>query len=248
MIKGLLGFFFVSFCFCSLNKWSIDKLIGYLEEQILNKKIMSKYILISPENILKEEEYEIISKIQKGMFINKEISTFIFILESLEEDINEFIFGIINKLAFIDTELKMQNSIVIVIDLQSEICSIICGKIFLNYINFDIIHSYQIELDQFIKTKRINEGIIKILNGISSYIIIIPWTKIIVVLGIIIILYLIKKYGRITRTRYINSKAPENLKINSNYQILKEKRAKEKREKMLRKEKIDEKTNLKKDK
>ena len=64
---------------------------------------MSKYILISPENILKEEEYEIISKIQKGMFINKEISTFIFILESLEEDINEFIFGIINKLEFIDT-------------------------------------------------------------------------------------------------------------------------------------------------
>ena len=65
MIKVLLGFFFVSFCFCSLNKWSIDKLFGYLEEQILNKKIMSKYILISPENILKEEEYEIISKIQK---------------------------------------------------------------------------------------------------------------------------------------------------------------------------------------
>ena len=43
-------------------------------------------------------------------------------------------------------------------------------------------------------------------------------------------------------------KAPENLKINSKYQILKEKRAKEKKEKMLRKETNDEKTNLKKDK
>ena len=54
-----------------------------------------------------------------------------------------------------------------------------------------------------------------------------PWKNTLILIVIILILYLMKKYVKITRSRYINSKAPSDLKINSKYELLKTQNYKE---------------------
>lgn len=244
MNKFILILYLFSLCL-SAEKWTIKKLIEHLYNEYKNHKLNSNHILISPKNLLKKEEYINIINKQEYIYLKYKKSTYIFILEALEEDINEFIFGIVYRLYEIDENLNFQTSIVIVISLHDENSSIITGKELSKYFSYELISSYQFELDQFIKMNRINEGIIKILDNISSKMKTLPWINGLIIIGIILILYLIKKYGKITRSRYVNTKAPSDLKINSKYELLKNKNYNDDKELKERYKMFTEKSNLK---
>ena len=244
MNKFILILYLFSLCLTA-EKWSIKKLIDYLYNEYNNHKLNTKYILISPKNLLKKEEFNNLLKKQENIYLQYQTSTYIFILEALEEDINEFIFGIIYRLYEIDENLNFKTSIVIVICLHDENSSIISGKKLSKYFSIDLITSYQNELDQFIKLNRINEGIIKILDNISSKMKTLPWKNTLILIVIILILYLMKKYVKITRSRYINSKAPSDLKINSKYELLKTQNYKEGKDIKKKYNDFSEKSNLK---
>ena len=244
MNKFILILYLFSLCLTA-EKWSIKKLIDYLYNEYNNQKLNTKYILISPKNLLKKEEYNKILKKQENIYIKYQTSRYIFILEALEEDINEFIFGIIYRLYEIDENLNFKTSIVIVICLHDGNSSIISGKELSKYFSIDLITSYQNELDQFIKMNRINGGIIKILDNISSKMRTLPWKNALIIIGILLILYLIKKYVKITRSRYIYTQAPSDLKINSKYELLKQQNYKEGKDIKKKYNDFSEKSNLK---
>ena len=92
---------------------------------------------------------------------------------------------------------------------------------------------------------RINGGIIIILDNISSKMRTLPWKNALIIIGILLILYLIKKYGKITRSRYVNTKAPSDLKINSKYELLKQQNYKEGKDIKKKYNDFSEKSNLK---
>ena len=62
---------------------------------------------------------------------------------------------------------------------------------------------------------------------------------------LLLILYLIKKYGKITRSRYIYTQASSDLKINSKYELLKQQNYKEGKDIKKKYNDFSEKSNLK---
>ena len=166
--------FFVITIFIFINKilnedvYNFENLWKFTTENI--KKSESNYFLVDPKNFFNENDKNSISQMQKEFLDKNNVYSYIFVVEKLQENSNDFINKLKDDLfSNIKTSYndKEKNSIIFIFSIKDEKCFIKSGEEIAKIINLEDF-SFD-NNDQYVKEKNYNLYFKKYLHDFKFY-------------------------------------------------------------------------------
>ena len=166
--------FFVITIFIFINKilnedvYNFENLWKFTKENI--KKSESNYFLVDPKNFFNENDKNSISQMQKEFLDKNNVYSYVFVVEKLQDNSNDFINKLKDDLfSNIKTSYndKEKNSIIFIFSIKDEKCFIKSGEEITKIINLEDF-SFD-NNDQYVKEKNYNLYFKKYLHDFKFY-------------------------------------------------------------------------------
>ena len=159
-------FYLFNFYVFSSTTWNVESLIQHLKN-ILQEGLQShEFLLIDSVNIIKDKDLGLINSKQTELFKNYNISTYIFILNSIKEGRKKFSANLVKKLPTIHNKIDIANSITLVINMNKKKTHFIYGKKVTRFFSNKKKKIIRKELYNYLKMKKESEGIVIVLQKI----------------------------------------------------------------------------------